>query len=129
MAVKFNNGVKKHSSTKYSFSNDMNRQLLKPSECYEMLLLMYLLSSHNMWLRSLLHQNKFSKQNCNTFDPLGFLSPFVTGAKILMQTAWICDAGWDDSLPEDLAARMISWFTKLQRLPETKCLQLKEGVS
>ena len=30
------------------------------------------------------------------FDPLGFLSPVVTRAKILMQSLWIDKLGWDD---------------------------------
>ena len=96
-----------------------------------MLLLMYLLSSHNMHVVEEFTPTKrmFLKGIATLFDPLGFLSPFVIRAKILMQEAWIVD--WDDPLPEDLVSRMISWFTELQRLPEIKvprCLQLKEEV-
>jgi len=48
-----------------------------------------------------------------------------------MQSAWICGFNWDDSVPEDLATKMISWFMELSRLPEIivpRCLQLKEEV-
>jgi len=66
------------------------------------------------------------------FDPLGFLPPYIIRAKILMQSSWICGLDWDDSVPEDLAAKMTSWFVELPRLPEImvpRCLQLKEEVN
>lgn len=36
------------------------------------------------------------------FDPLGWISPFVVRAKMLMQSLWLIKADWDDeNLPED----------------------------
>ena len=73
----------------------------------------------------------FLKGIATLFDPLGFLSPYIIRAKILMQSAWICRLDWDDSVPEDLATKMISWFMELPRLPEIKVprrLQLREEV-
>ncbi|XP_075163179.1 uncharacterized protein LOC142235805 [Haematobia irritans] len=40
------------------------------------------------------------------FDPLGWLSPIVVRAKILMQKLWLDDIGWDDPLKP---LTLISW--------------------
>ncbi|XP_066581484.1 uncharacterized protein [Prorops nasuta] len=39
------------------------------------------------------------------FDPLGWLSPVVINAKILLQDLWILKLGWDIPLPKEFAAR------------------------
>ena len=47
--------------------------------------------------------------------------------KILMQEHWVCGLDRDNSLPEELSTKMISWFAELKALPEikvTRCLQL-----
>lgn len=36
------------------------------------------------------------------FDPLGFLSPIIVTAKILIQELWTLKLNWDDPLPEPL---------------------------
>lgn len=36
------------------------------------------------------------------FDPLGFLSPIIITAKILMQELWTLKLNWDDPLPESI---------------------------
>jgi len=33
------------------------------------------------------------------FDPLGLVGPVITAAKILIQSVWACNIGWDDSVP------------------------------
>ncbi|XP_071643027.1 uncharacterized protein [Temnothorax longispinosus] len=33
------------------------------------------------------------------FDPLGLVGPIITAAKILIQSLWACNVGWDDSVP------------------------------
>jgi len=74
----------------------------------------------------------FLKGSTTSFDPLRFLSCRLSPGLILIPAAWICGANWDDSLPEDLAATMISWYTELQRLTEItvhKFLQLKRGLN
>lgn len=73
----------------------------------------------------------FLKGIATLFDPLGFLSPVVVRAKILMEEAWICGLDWDDILLEELSTKMILWFEELQELPHIKiprCLQLKLEV-
>jgi len=44
-----------------------------------------------------------------------------------MQEHWVCGLDRDNSLPEELSTKMISWFAELKALPEikvTRCLQL-----
>lgn len=47
------------------------------------------------------------------FDPLGFLSPFVVTAKILLQDLWKRNLGWDDELPQDLLRVWEQWCEDL----------------
>nr|XP_022906253.1 uncharacterized protein LOC111418055 [Onthophagus taurus] len=39
------------------------------------------------------------------YDPLGWLSPLITSAKVLMQELWIQHLDWDDILPLELKIR------------------------
>ncbi|KAI4474055.1 hypothetical protein M0802_015814 [Mischocyttarus mexicanus] len=50
------------------------------------------------------HFSKISKRQilsevATIFDPLGFSSPVVIKAKMLLQKLWLLKVGWDDSLP------------------------------
>ncbi|XP_015189529.1 PREDICTED: uncharacterized protein LOC107073404 [Polistes dominula] len=49
------------------------------------------------------------------FDPLGWLSPTIIRAKILMQATWLLKISWDDPLPLKIADDWIRWLdgTKL----------------
>lgn len=51
------------------------------------------------------------------FDPLGWLSPIIVTAKILMQDICINKVEWDCSLPEDISGRWHSYCESLQDLP------------
>ncbi|XP_076658785.1 uncharacterized protein LOC143362467 [Halictus rubicundus] len=47
------------------------------------------------------------------YDPLGWITPTVIQAKILMQDLWLSGIDWDDALPEELAAQWSSFTTSL----------------
>ncbi|XP_036217946.2 uncharacterized protein [Bactrocera oleae] len=47
------------------------------------------------------------------FDPLGFLSNFVIGAKLLMRESWKHDIQWNDPLPNDINAVWEKWRKQL----------------
>ncbi|XP_055591539.1 uncharacterized protein LOC129743526 [Uranotaenia lowii] len=48
------------------------------------------------------------------FDPLGFLGPIITTAKLLMQDIWRLGIGWDEELPIEL---QMKWQNFQQQLP------------
>lgn len=53
------------------------------------------------------------------YDPLGFLVPFITRAKILIQSLWAKQREWDDPLlPKDILQTWHTWQTELQYLSE-----------
>lgn len=50
------------------------------------------------------------------FDPLGFLSPIIISAKILIQELWTLKLNWDDPLPEPVANKWHNFINGLQNL-------------
>ena len=44
------------------------------------------------------------------FDPLGFVSPFIFVAKILLQELWARGYGWDDEIADEIALRIAKCF-------------------
>lgn len=51
------------------------------------------------------------------YDPLGFLIPYTTRAKIIVQHLWNKNRGWDDPhLPEDLLQAWRVWESELSQL-------------
>ena len=94
--------------------------------------MMYLPLSYIVLWKSFNQQRNYLKRIATLFDPLGMLSPFVIRAKVLMQEIWVCGLDWDDPLPEELSAKMMSWFGELPMLSKIRvprCLQLREVTS
>nr|CAH7758002.1 unnamed protein product [Callosobruchus chinensis] len=52
------------------------------------------------------------------FDPLGFLSPFIVRAKIILQSVWKAKLQWDEPLPIELANEYRKWFLELPSLSD-----------
>jgi len=50
------------------------------------------------------------------YDPLGWVSPVVVSAKILMQELWRSQISWDQSIPESLKVRWQLIYSKLSYL-------------
>ncbi|XP_058456585.1 uncharacterized protein LOC131433981 [Malaya genurostris] len=50
------------------------------------------------------------------FDPLGFLGPVLTAAKLIMRKIWLLDLHWDDALPQDLVELWTEFRKRLQTL-------------
>ena len=53
------------------------------------------------------------KKTATLLDPLGFLSPFVVKAKLLMQQTWLQALEWDEVLPPEQKEQWKSWLRKL----------------
>jgi hypothetical protein len=50
------------------------------------------------------------------FDPLGFLSPAITSAKVLFQRLCVSKVDWDCAMPEDVRRQWQCWLDSLQRM-------------
>lgn len=49
------------------------------------------------------------------YDPLGFLSPFILPAKIIVQSLCRLKLTWDEEIPEDMASRWLAWLSDLSK--------------
>ncbi|XP_058817032.1 uncharacterized protein LOC131680333 [Topomyia yanbarensis] len=58
---------------------------------------------------------------CSLFDPLGLIGPVVVLAKMLIQTLWHRNIGWDDLIPHDLHDK---WTEIARQLPLLKDLTI-----
>ncbi|XP_051171022.1 uncharacterized protein LOC127287913 [Leptopilina boulardi] len=54
------------------------------------------------------------------FDPLGFLTPFATVVKIILQKLWQLKLSWDESIPLDLRTRWLSLRENISALDDIK---------
>lgn len=54
------------------------------------------------------------------FDPFGWLAPTIILAKILIQKLWLCNAEWDEQLPQDLTEEWLTYRKQLQQLQDIK---------
>lgn len=58
------------------------------------------------------------------YDPLGYIIPFTTRAKTLVQTLWKRVGSWDEPLPADLLSEWQAWeeeLPNLQRITIPRC--------
>ncbi len=58
------------------------------------------------------------------YDPLGYIIPFTTRSKILVQTLWKRVKSWDEPLPADLLSEWKAWekeLPNLQRITLPRC--------
>jgi hypothetical protein len=66
------------------------------------------------------------KKIATVFDPLGFVSPVVVQAKILLQELWSRGYEWDKPVTDELANLIGNWFNRLSsltnvRVPRSLC--------
>ncbi|XP_062699648.1 uncharacterized protein LOC134284654, partial [Aedes albopictus] len=54
------------------------------------------------------------------FDPLGFLGPIITAAKLVMQDIWRVGLNWDDELPEEIQQKWIQFRRQLPVVNEMR---------
>ncbi|XP_073764219.1 uncharacterized protein [Danio rerio] len=63
------------------------------------------------------------------YDPLGYLIPFTTRAKIIVQLLWNKKRGWDDPcLPADLLAAWEEWENELPHLAQITLPRCYSGI-
>lgn len=61
------------------------------------------------------------------YDPLGLLSCYTITAKINLQKLWCLKTGWDEPIPEDIAAEFDHWLTGLQAIKELQIPRTYNG--
>ena len=64
---------------------------------------------------------------CKFFDPLGLISPFIVTAKVLVQSTWKRQIGWDELLPEDMRQVWQKWVAGvplLDRMEIPRCIRV-----
>ncbi|GFY66066.1 uncharacterized protein TNIN_394091 [Trichonephila inaurata madagascariensis] len=57
------------------------------------------------------------------FDPLGFLTPILLTAKLLIQEMWACGVGWDTPLTENIKCKFLKWYNELEVLNKLRILR------
>ena len=64
-----------------------------------------------------------------TFDPMGYLAPFVMKLKIIFQEIWRQGFQWDESLPHDVAHEVLSWIEDLAHVEAIKVPRSYTGTA
>ena len=79
-----------------------------------------LMTKRNVW-----------KKIAAVFDPLGFVSPFIVVAKILLQELWTRGYDWDDVILDENGDKILRWFQPLGNLANLRvprCLRQSKKV-
>lgn len=62
----------------------------------------------------------------SVYDPLGFVSPFILNAKLILQEACRLSLGWDEDIPEGLSRQWDRWLNDLPDITDftvPRCLK------
>ncbi|KAE8276983.1 hypothetical protein D5F01_LYC25284 [Larimichthys crocea] len=74
---------------------------------------------HRMVDCSVATMRNIYKVLASQYDPLGYIIPYTTRAKVLVQRLWAKKRDWDDpQLPDDLLHSWRSWEAELEHLPK-----------
>lgn len=65
-------------------------------------------------------KREFLSMAMSIYDPLGFISPFTIGAKLIMQNVWRSGVGWDKQLREEEGTKWLIWLRNLKGIDECK---------
>jgi hypothetical protein len=71
-------------------------------------------------------KRKLLSEASKLFDPLGWLSPTIIQAKVLLQQLWLSGINWDEKLPENIA---IKWRKYKQALPELEQVKIPRWIN
>ncbi|GFV98510.1 uncharacterized protein TNCV_624691 [Trichonephila clavipes] len=74
-----------------------------------------------------LSKREFLSLTQATFDPLGFLTPSLLTAKLLLQKMWTCGVGWDTALTENIKRKFLKCYNGLEVLNERQACLSGEG--
>lgn len=77
-----------------------------------------------------LNWSKFTKRTIlsaisQIFDPLGLVGPALIQAKLLIQSLWKLDLGWDEDIPEQLK---VTWQNFSSQIDDLNRIKIKRWV-
>ncbi|XP_051155785.1 uncharacterized protein LOC127278229 [Leptopilina boulardi] len=102
------------SSQTHLFENNITKILglswCTQSDCFKFIFQLPSQSSEPITKRIIL------SEVAQVFDPLGFLSPFIIRAKMLLQELWLAKLGWDDSIPDEITKKWFKFKGELAQL-------------
>ncbi|XP_058456427.1 uncharacterized protein LOC131433839 [Malaya genurostris] len=78
------------------------------------------LSTHPVDKYAIHTKRTILSQIAKIFDPLGFVGPAVTAAKLIMRELWSLNLEWDQTVPADMAQLWIEYYQQLQTLNNIK---------
>ena len=64
----------------------------------------------------------------SVYDPLGFLSPYITSAKMIVQELCRRHFGWDERVPEDIFCRWRQWLEDLRRIKSSSASRYQDAL-
>lgn len=63
------------------------------------------------------------------FDPLGWVTPCIVVAKVMIQKLWLTGIDWDDELPEELLKEWLTYQSELKNISEVRIPRWLEAKS
>lgn len=66
------------------------------------------------------------------YDPMGFISPCIMYAKLIMKSLWLSKKGWDDEVDTEIMNKFTSFITQLSKLESIRIerwIQTKDDIS
>ena len=78
-------------------------------------------------------RRQMASQLASQFDPLGMASPFILGARLILQKVSTSGADWDDVLPVDVKDKWRKWLSSLSKLSDFSipryCFEITEAAN
>ena len=78
-------------------------------------------------------RRQMASQLASQFDPLGMASPFILGARLILQKVSTSGADWNDVLPVDVKDKWRKWLSSLSKLSDISipryCFEITEAAN
>ena len=65
-------------------------------------------------------KRRILQEQARLFDPLGYVSPIIIMARIIMQRCWVSNLDWDEEVPSEIASQWREWAESCSELPSIR---------